>query len=241
MSKNLYFLVSFVLVLSLVGLARAGTPIDVNNYSFEFEIEDGNIVRVDCHMGMGASPDTDVLGWTEGYGGVPDASRWCGVDIDCGDPCACDDCDDWHDLPDGNVVCYIINDGSYVYQVLDFSIVYGHKYTLMWDGLAWGLDTNASFFYPEDPCIPDVNHIELFSESHVLNTTQDVNGLWLFIHDLKIEFVATESTYAGEKLGIKFGGTPLRPVATTGSTMFGWSGSGRATPMTPTHLMKAKM
>jgi hypothetical protein len=37
MSKGLYFLISFVLALALIGAARAA-PIEVNNPSFEYDI-----------------------------------------------------------------------------------------------------------------------------------------------------------------------------------------------------------
>jgi len=68
MSKKLCFLITFVLALGLIGTARAD-PIDVNNYSFEYDINgvqiteqkwfdnvQGWTLRDTGEMGAGSSP-----------------------------------------------------------------------------------------------------------------------------------------------------------------------------------------
>ena len=45
MSKRLFFLTVFVLVLSVSGAVWAGTPIVVDNFSFEYDVNDKKIVE----------------------------------------------------------------------------------------------------------------------------------------------------------------------------------------------------
>ncbi|MHC4570751.1 MAG: hypothetical protein ACYS0C_01565, partial [Planctomycetota bacterium] len=68
MSKKLYFLISFVVVVCLSSSAEA-VPIDGNNFSFEFD-NDGN--QIYCHAGI----DT-VKGWHQS------GTAYCGVDPYC--------------------------------------------------------------------------------------------------------------------------------------------------------------
>ncbi|MHC4501013.1 MAG: hypothetical protein ACYS21_18080 [Planctomycetota bacterium] len=68
MSKKLYFLMCFVVVVCLGGLVQA-VPIDVNNFSFERDVN-GN--QIYCHAGI----DT-VKGWQQS------GTAYCGVDPYC--------------------------------------------------------------------------------------------------------------------------------------------------------------
>jgi len=195
MSKRLFFLISFVLVLSLGGLAQAGTPIDVNNYSFEYDVNGNNN---DCHTGLEL-----VLAWEQRGPG------YAGVDVNCGwEGAECDNCADWIEYPNGTTNLYY-QGSTEVYQVLDHNIVYGRKYTMTVDLFAW-TPMVVEFFSPNDVCTPDVNHLLLSTatiEPDMWNNTEAVPPRYMYERDVEVECVITDEALVGRKLGIKFGGS----------------------------------
>ncbi|MHC4498454.1 MAG: LamG domain-containing protein [Planctomycetota bacterium] len=200
MSKNLYFLISFVLVLSLSGFAQADA-IDVNNFSFELD-SDGN--QNTCGTGTG-----ETLAWEVG------GSGFVGTNIDCCSPVidvGCLDAEDCWDvnsrltggqMPDGYSHLYF-QVGAYIYQILDMNnsdanavIQAGRKYTLKWDGLGWNDSITATLFYGNDP---DANEIASTTQSLV----QSGETPWYYFPG-ELTFVAEPSQdYLGETLGLKF-------------------------------------
>jgi hypothetical protein len=200
MSKNLYFLVSFVLVLGLSGLAQADA-IEVNNPSFELG-NDGN--QLTCGSGI-----EDVLAWEQG------GSGFVGTNIDCGSPAIDADClaneDCWDvntrltggQMPDGYAHLYF-QVGAYTYQILDMNnsdanavIQAGRKYTLEWDGLGWNDSITATFFYGNDP---DANEITSTTQSLV----QSGATPWDYFPGKLIFVAETGDDFIGETLGLKF-------------------------------------
>jgi len=197
MSKGLYFLISFVLVLGLSGLAQAGTPIVVGNYSFEYDVN-GN--DNDCHTGL-----ESVLAWEQTDAG----SGFAGVDVNCGwEDVNCDNCHEWVEYPNGTTNLYYQGNIT-VYQILDHEIVYGYKYTMTVDLMAWD-PMVIQFFALEDVCNPDVNHILISSSTvtpDVWYNTEADPARWMYEHDVELEGVITNAAMVGKKLGIEFGGT----------------------------------
>ena len=159
MYRKLCFLSSFILVFALSGTVQAITALDVNNGSFELRA-DGN--QVTCHMGLGDTPDVDVLGWESDS--LPTSSTWAGGDVNCGAPGMCADCRDWIVHHDGNSHCYI-DAGVWAYQILDVNIEAGRRYDLVYVGLRWEAASHdiirGHFYYLLDPCEPDANHIDV--------------------------------------------------------------------------------
>ncbi|MHC4571938.1 MAG: LamG-like jellyroll fold domain-containing protein [Planctomycetota bacterium] len=209
MSKKLYFLISFVLVLGLSGLAQAGTPIIVDNNSFEY---DCNGVQVTCHVGHSGLPgsmcDGSIAGWRYlRYGGAQYA--WVGVDVNCGSQDAeCDNCHDWIEYPDGTANLYFQGTTS-IHQIFDHNLVYGMKYTMAVDLFAWD-SIVLQFFSPNDVCYPDANHL-------VLSNTEVTPDIWyntdaardMYERDVKHIYIVTDESLVGRKLGIKIGGDSL--------------------------------
>ncbi len=231
MSKKLYFLISFVLVLSLSTLAQADA-IWVTNPSFEFDVNCVNTVP--GHTGYGA-----LCGdWLENYPTGAEAP-WVGVDVQCPDADSTH-CHRWPGSDGGVVYSYIQAGGGNAYQVLDMNnsdangvIVAGRKYTLTYDAMGWGSDEHtASLFYVENVSQPDVNHNELASETYSLvyierdlgdcAGTSDLDGLdecpdWTY--DLTVTFVAeTGADCIGKTLGLKI--TTLTSVPGGGGYTF---------------------
>ncbi|MHC4423071.1 MAG: LamG domain-containing protein [Planctomycetota bacterium] len=205
MSKYLYFLISFVCVLGLTGAVQAGTPIIVDNNSFEY---DCNGVEVTCHTGHQTTPgeqcDGSIAAWR--YLGA----GWTGIDVNCGtEDEECDNCHDWIEYPDGTANLFFQGNAS-VHQILDFDIVEGHKYTATVDVLGWN-PIVVEFFALEDVCNPDVNHIEI--STTVIDATSYVDtegsGRNVWMKDEVAIAVITDSSLAGKKLGIKIGGEYL--------------------------------
>jgi len=151
------------------------------NYSFEL---DGNGDQITCHTGVG-------IGWTS-------INTWVGVDVDCGAPGVCDwDCRSLGGVPDGNAACFMENNNTYLYQVLDHNIIEGTQYTLKFDAtLPWNpsADIVASLFYVN---ASDV-HVQIAA-----NTIPLTQGGWTYNHT--VSFTAgTGQPYLDRRLGIKF-------------------------------------
>ena len=208
MSKRLSFL-SIILVLSLSVAVQGQTTIEVINPSFEWADE---VNQVTCHVGLDG-----VLGWTGGSEPGSANPDWSGVDVNCGVPGMCDDCRDWHVFPDGNVVAYM-DMGTNAYQLTDETITVGYKYKLTFDGMTWWSEEGwtqpirASFYYLEDVCAPDGNHITLSETVHIVTGYEhDCGGgpdqcLDDWEYDLEsVCVIPTDSPAIGQKLGIKIG------------------------------------
>ena len=207
MYRKLCFLSSFVLVFALSGAVQA-VELDVNNHSFEW-MADGN--QVTCHTGLGDSPDTGVLGWTAGWLDAPQINAgWSGVDVNCGVPGMCpttgDGCKDWIVHHDGNAHCYVDN-GNWIYQVLDHNIVAGMRYDLVFDGLTWedaSHDIIRAHFYYQPDGNQDANQIDIAFQDFTVVCTERPSGRTDWVYDLKLTFVAQPGqAYLDELLGIK--------------------------------------
>ncbi len=220
MCKKACFLISFVLVL---GISSAGwaDAIDVNNPSFELG-DDGN--KVPGHGDLGAP-------WEENADG---ATGFVGVDVMC--PYASGPhCHRWPGPTETGsgtdvVYPYIAHTGSNVYQVLDTNnsgdpnavIAAGRRYTLTFDAILEDPEDNGnpikgSLFYPDDGNFPDDTHIEVASETYVmqwvLRDLGDCGGEsdldsdehcpdWNY--DLTVKYVVLEGAGSiGKTLGVK--------------------------------------
>jgi len=222
MYKKLCLLISFVFVLCICGTTQAQTDIDVNNWSFEWA-DPVNLVT--CHQGLGDAPNEPVWGWTGGAWPGAANPTWSGVDINCGpDTCPEGDpgCKTWFVVPDGNVVAYF-DDGTNGYQLTNQNITPGHMYTLTADLMTWWTEeghvqpTRLQFYYLEDPCNPDANHIVLADKVYMVEGYQlescagkpDCRDDWQY--DQKLQWVAQENQpYDANKLGIKIGSPPAQ-------------------------------
>jgi len=161
MSKKLYFLMCFVLVLTLSGAAQA-VPIDDPNYnlSFEYHWPDvcGVITQIYGHTGIEmddpqpldpCEPNQGVLNW------VSTGSGFQGVDVFC--PYAYDSpthCHQWpgSDDPCGIAYIYLQHGGNGIHQILDGNdanavITAGRKYTMTVDALDAGTAGVGLRFY----------------------------------------------------------------------------------------------
>ncbi|MHC4365319.1 MAG: hypothetical protein ACYSTJ_07620, partial [Planctomycetota bacterium] len=205
MNRKMLLLVSFVFVAGLGGLAQAGTPIDVNNWSFEFDA-DGN--QIYCHTGS-------MLAWEQVGNGWVGVDPYCLGDADY-DPCSltmvCTPEECFTDNHDGchcwaamHGICYNYTQaGETLYQELDANdpnaiIAIGRQYTFTLDGMSevYGeaeLDNLwmvPAMFYGQGG---DSNHVELASKAHLLKTW--VGDLNEWEHEwepnLIVRWVATE-------------------------------------------------
>jgi hypothetical protein len=106
MSKKVLFLVLAVVVLALSGTARA-EALDVNNYSFEYDV-DGN--QITC---SGGTMDDYIMGWYQGG-----TAGWAGRSVSCNTPNACTNCWDPNSAnwPDGYVIAFFQTD-VHIYQI----------------------------------------------------------------------------------------------------------------------------
>jgi hypothetical protein len=150
MTKRVLFVMCFVLAVGVCSPARAGTAIDVNNFSMEF---DANGDQIYCHTGS-------QLAWQV------DGGAWVGVDPYClgdtdYDPCAIPEniCYSWqcytdnhdgcHCWPATHGICYCYvqatsaSQPTFLYQNLDMNnsdanavVAVGRKYILTWDSMS---------------------------------------------------------------------------------------------------------
>ncbi len=247
MCKKFLFLICFVLVAGVGGAARAATPIDVNNFSFELD-NDGN--QIYCHDGI-----TEVMAWQA------DGGAYCGVDPYClgdtsYDPCAIpaniclseqcygdshDGCHCWA-ATHGIVYCYLqatsIGQPTFLYQNMDpcdanAVIAVGRKYTLTFDAMSeiyrGTIDSiyTVPYFYYGDG---GGTHTVLAQKSYLLPVW--IGDLNEWEHEwepnLTLEWVATEGHPAiGETLGIKWHSPnpsgSVRAYTTTENVRLEWS------------------
>jgi len=186
MSKRLYFLISIVLVLALSGSVQAVTPLDVNNYSFEYNV-DGN--QITC---SGGTMDDYIMGWYQGG-----AALYAGRSVSCSLPEACDDCWDPNstNFPDGYVIAFF-QTNVYIYQITDHVFEVGKRYTLSWEGLGWGDVMVGSLFYGDNP---DANIVA--SESVALTSSGEQP--WTWNHGEFVFQVGDGAPCIGETIGIR--------------------------------------
>jgi hypothetical protein len=185
----------FVAVLGLVGLipmAAQADSVDVNNFSFEL---DGNDNQILGHMVAG-HPEWGITlkGWTV-------SGDWIGVDVYC--PNAIET--PWHCIDfeptNGIAACYIQTNDIYIYQILDHDISPGVQYTLTFDAITLNTDADIepSFFYA-DPCL---GHVELAAGMIRLDPI-DPNEPFEWT-ELSLTITAGfDQNYVGKPLGIKF-------------------------------------
>ncbi len=221
---------SFILVFALSSAAMAA-PIDVNNYSFEY---DPNGDRIPGHTGFGGA---GVVAWQENgdTGYTPADEGYAGVDVMC--PYAnSTHCHRWPGPTDPNgtgtdvVYAYLQHyNNTNCYQILDMNnsdanavITAGRRYTLTFDALVGAFDESgnkvkAILFYLADPCFPDVNHTVLASTERTIlwidRPLGDCAGTSIlddptqcpdWNKNLKTDFVAfAGQSYIGKTLGIK--------------------------------------
>jgi hypothetical protein len=186
MSKRLYFLISFVLVLALSGSVQAGTPLDVNNGSFEYDV-DGN--QITC---SGGTMDDYIMGWYQGG-----AALYAGRSVSCACPSACDNCWDPNstNFPDGYVIAFFQTD-VHIYQITDHVFEVGRRYILSWEGLGWGDVMVGSLFYGDNP---DANIVA--SESVALTSSGEQP--WTWNHGELVFQVGDGAPCIGETIGIR--------------------------------------
>jgi len=191
MSEKVLFLVSMVVVLAFSGLVQAATPLDVNNYSFEFDCDGFQIQRE-------VPPDSGcIMGWTNS-GNWFGATMWCGSDLYVSGKCQN------VGVTDGEVAAWLQGNDIYAYQVTEHVFEAGKRYTITFDAQGWGATFTPSLFYPEDPCFPDVNHIEVGSEAMFIDSEVPI-GPNMYELDLEVEVTSLpDYDYIGKQIGIKF-------------------------------------
>jgi hypothetical protein len=232
----------FIFVFCLSSGVEGATPIDVNNFSFEFD-GDGN--QIYCHAGI--EPDGDwpgVRGW--GISGT----AWSGVDPYClgdveYDPCATpenicyseqcftDNHDGCHCWPATHGIVYSYLQATkpasvsttFLYQNLDSNdsnavISVGRKYTLTFDatseiygGVLETIINVPSLYYGDDPAADgNVLATENYTLPGWIGDFEEWNHEWE--PDLTVKWVATPSHPAlGETLGMRwFTPSPGGPV-----------------------------
>ncbi|MHC4676100.1 MAG: hypothetical protein ACYTBZ_26720, partial [Planctomycetota bacterium] len=204
MSKKLYFLMCFVLVLALSGAAQA-TAIDDCRYNLSFEllIDPCDANSCDFRVCGHTSTMDDVLAWEM-------SSSFAGVDVNVGHTYECytgGDERDWGIFPDGNAIAYM-QSGKYIYQVLNPAfdgnaiIQVGRKYTLTFDATVNSdspYDLYYSLFYGDNP---EANEITI--DVVTLVGVPHPGGKTDWTYDLTLSFVSTPGPSIGKTLGIKF-------------------------------------
>jgi hypothetical protein len=185
MSKKVLFLVPAVVVLAFGGTARAAA-LDVNNFSFEYDV-DGN--QITC---SGGTMDDYIMGWYQGG-----AALFAGRSVSCACPNACDNCWDPNstNFPDGYVIAFFQTD-VYIYQIKGDVFEAGRRYILGWEGLGWGDVMVGSLFYGDNP---DAN--EVASEGVALTSSGEQP--WTWNHGELVFEVEEGASCIGKTIGIK--------------------------------------
>jgi len=185
MSKKLYFLISFVLVLSLGGLAQA-VSVEVPNFSFELDKNGNQLTEgwyADVTVLMAWTPD-DLWGGTSGVTSkYSDGSAY-----------------------EGDYSVMAENYGGSLYQILDHTIIADKRYTLNFDAAKWGetawagLEVFASLFYDAG----GGSYVDIVSQTYP-TPPQPSSDLWWYPH-LTLSFVSQAGqAYLGNNLGIEIG------------------------------------
>jgi len=202
MAQRIGVILAAMAAVCICGMAHAG-PVDVNNFSFEF---DGEGEQIEGHR---------IAGWGVGLMGWTNEGDWIGADVACCNAVSTPlHCQAWP-ATDGIAYCYIQNRGINIYQVLEHSIGPHLRYALVFDGMGWDYDVNASMFYVVDE--GEVSHVELISETYLLRPSPEIkegpcaNPLgsepnWNWTRDLMVAFTTGgDGDYIGKRLGIRFG------------------------------------
>ena len=206
MSKKLFFSTLFVLALSLSGTVRAGTPIVVDNFSFEYDIygkkivEQTNITDVKAWDIRDMSADQWATAWHIVIVGWGWAEGYDPVDGDCFFLSATTD------LPDYPVE---------IYQILnpnldaDAIIVENRRYTFTFDALNLNLERNpevdASIFYSAGGTEGEGNDVTLANKLVELTWPPWGEPDYAGWEEIKVTYAALAGANSiGERLGVKF-------------------------------------
>jgi hypothetical protein len=203
MCRKFLLVISFVMAVGLIGTARAGTPIDVNNSSFE---KDVNGVQITTTRSM-----RDVGGWTLRATG---AASWAGGWWYVSD-------EDWgiegYEAADGtvssiNVTGYELGDANSVckiYQILedtDAVIAANKRYTLTFNAIRTTNSSNpialGELFY-NSAGEGEVNDVVLASESRTLTAPTFGIGYEGWEEIKATCTIPSGSPAIGESLGVK--------------------------------------
>jgi hypothetical protein len=211
MCKRLFFLISFVLVLCVSGAVHAQTTIEVNNPSFEYDINGAQITEL--------TGWSSVQGWdirdTSG-GGAGWYAGWQFVDVNW----------EWaegYEAADGNVSSFNVtadeeddpNWSCQIYQVLDpnldadSTIVANRRYTLRFNAIRMGTDDNptayGAFFYSVGGVnVSAANDVILAEKEARLTSPPLWDAGYAGWEEISLYYVALPGDSSlGERLGVK--------------------------------------
>ncbi|UCF43781.1 MAG: LamG domain-containing protein [Planctomycetota bacterium] len=210
MSKKLYFLISFVLVLGLNGTALADA-IEVNNPSFEHDINGVAITELTGWDGVKGWDIRDTSGEGDGW-----YKGWQFVD------------DEWehaegYEAADGNVSSFNVtadepddpNWSCQIYQVLDpnldadSTIVANRRYTLRFNAIRMGTEDTptvygALFYSVGGVNVSAANDVILSEKEVVLTAPPLWDAGYAGWEEISLYYVALPSASSlGERLGVK--------------------------------------
>ncbi len=210
MSKTLFFLISFVLVVGLNGTARADA-IDVNNPSFEYDINGVQITELtgwDAVQGWTIRDTSgDGAGWYKGWQFVDVNWAWA----------------EGYEAADGNVSSFNVtaddpNDPNWscqIYQVLDpnldadSTIVENRRYTLRFNAIRMGTEDNptayGAFFYSVGGVNVAASNDVILAEKEVVLTSPPLwDASYAGWEEISLYYVALPAASSlGERLGVK--------------------------------------
>ena len=202
MSKKLYFLMCFVLLLGLSGAAQAWESIDDFNYNLSFEY-DACGVQMRCHADGNL---VDVLGWND------NEVNWANPEIDCANSLGTPDClckDDpattgmmkltmgqWDAPTDQNLIAWQTLDPVYDGNTI---IQQDYEYRMFFDTFKWqNPSLYAYLFYGY---IPDNNSLD--PDVNVI-TSLEISASTVY-QTFELSFIAEAGQpYIGEPLGVRF-------------------------------------
>ncbi len=226
MSKRVFFVMCFVLAAGVCSPARAGTPIDVNNFSFELDVNGDQLY---CHSGIDI-----VLAWQQ------DGGAYCGIDPYClgdtdydpnatpeniclSEQCYGDSHDGCHCWPATHGICYCylqatsVGQPTFLYQNLDMNnsdanavVAVGRKYILTWDAMSEIYRGTIDYIYT----VAYLYYGDAAGTHTIVAEKAYLLPMWIGDHNewehewepnLTCTWVATEGHPAiGQTLGIKF-------------------------------------
>jgi len=209
MFKKLFFLSLFVLLVGLSSAAQA-EPIDVNNHSFEYDVNGEYFTTIDLDDLQGWTL-RDTTGWAAGWNWVTTDLVFGGVEVEgyeAADGNAAVFSITWHDPEDANEHCVLI-------QILDPNldadavIAENRRYTLTFNALRCSVletpDVYGALFYSEGGVnIPPANDVILASVAKTLTwPTWDEPGYagW---EEVTVNYTALSAAPSiGKRLGIQ--------------------------------------
>jgi hypothetical protein len=206
MCKKLYFLISFVLVVALSGTVRADA-IDVNNHSFEYDINGVEITELtgwDAVKGWTARDTTFGGGGMIGWQFVDDEYEWV----------------EGYEAADGNVCSFNVtaddpnapNFSCQVYQILEDPnavIAENRRYTLTFNALRMGTEDNptvygALFYSVGGVNVAPANEVILGSKEVVLTSAPWGEPGYAGWEEITVNYTAlADAGSIGETLGVK--------------------------------------